>query len=74
MTLEYLHSFTDTCTEGDRADSTDLWSICMGLKKLLKWDNSVEFSRNVKFSSQMQTSAKYAEKEYLKGYLLVGEE
>lgn len=51
VTLEYLHSFTDTCTEGDRADSTDLWSICMGLKKLLEWDNSVEFSRNVKFSN-----------------------
>lgn len=67
VTLEHLHSFSDTCTEGDRAESTDLWSVCMGLKKLLKWENSVEFSRNVKFSSQMQTSIKYTEKRVFKG-------
>lgn len=54
VTLEHLHSFTDTCTEAERADSTDLWSTCMGLKKLLKWENSVESTkipRHVKFSN-----------------------
>lgn len=41
----------------------------MGLKNLLKWENSVEstkISRSVKFSSQMQISVKYTEKTEFK--------